>query len=92
MLAAFYAVCDLKGWKTWSFFLTVVGMNSIAMYCMSQMLKPAIRGTFHNLIGEWWFMRWIDPIYLPVVQYCVVLTVLWLACYWMYRRGIFVRI
>ena len=92
MLAAFYALCDLKGWKGWSFFLTVVGMNSIVMYCMSQMLKPAIRGTFHNLVGEWWFLPWIDPIYLPVVQYCVVLTVLWLACYWMYRRGIFVRI
>jgi heparan-alpha-glucosaminide N-acetyltransferase len=92
MLAAFYAICDLNGWKSWAFFLTVVGMNSIAIYCMSQMLKPAIRGTFHNLVGEWWILRWIDPIYLPVVQYCVVLTVLWLACYWMYRRGIFVRI
>ena len=88
MLAAFYAVCDLKGWKGWAFPLTVVGMNSIAVYCMSQMLKPAIRGTFRNLAGAGWF----SGTYGPIVQCAVILAALWLASYWMYRRGIFVRI
>src|SRR5207302_7822498 len=53
MLAAFYAVCDLKGWKRWAFPLTVVGMNSIAIYLMSQLLRGPIKGTFRNLVGEW---------------------------------------
>ena len=54
MLAGFYAVCDLKGWKGWAFPLTVVGMNSIAIYCMSQLLRGPIKGTFRNVVGEWW--------------------------------------
>ena len=88
MLAGFYAVCDLKGWKSWAFPLTVVGMNSIAIYLMSQMLRPAIKGTWRNLIGAWWF----TGTYGPIVQSAVILTALWLASYWLYRRGIFVRI
>jgi predicted acyltransferase len=38
LLAAFYGIIDLKGWKGWSFPLVVVGMNSIAMYCMAQLI------------------------------------------------------
>jgi predicted acyltransferase len=39
MLAALYAVIDIAGWKRWSFPLVVVGMNSIAIYMMSQMMR-----------------------------------------------------
>jgi predicted acyltransferase len=92
MLAAFYAVCDLKGWKKWTFPLTVVGMNSIAIYLMSQLLRPAIKGTFRHLVGEWWIEQRLGALWLPTVQCVVILAVLWLACYWMYRRKLFVRI
>ena len=92
MLAAFYAVCDLKGWKKWSFGLTVVGMNSIAIYLMSQTLRGWIKGTFRNLVGEWWIEAWLGSLWIRTVQCVVILIVLWLACWWMYRRKIFVRI
>lgn len=45
MLAAFYSVIDLGGYRRWAFPFIVVGMNSIAMYCMSQLLKPWIAQT-----------------------------------------------
>src|SRR5262249_34492595 len=32
MLAAFFAVCDMLGWRAWAFPFFVVGMNSIAIY------------------------------------------------------------
>ncbi len=92
MLAAFYAVCDLKGWKSWSFPLTVVGMNSIAIYLMSQLLRGPIKGTFRNLVGEWWIEQRLGALWMPTVECAVILAVLWLACYWMYRRKLFVRI
>ncbi len=92
MLAAFYAVCDLKGWKRWSFPLAVVGMNSIAIYLMSQLLRGPIKGTFRNLVGEWWVEDGLGSLWIPTVQCVVILAVLWLACYWMYRRKLFVRI
>jgi predicted acyltransferase len=92
MLAAFYAVCDLKGWKSWAFPLTVVGMNSIAIYLMSQLLRGPIKGTFRNLVGEWWITQRTGPLWLPTVQDAVILVVLWLACLWLYRRKLFLRI
>jgi predicted acyltransferase len=92
MLAGFYAVCDLKGWKRWAFPLIVVGLNSIAIYLMSQLLRGPIKGTFRNLVGEWWIEQWLGSMWLPTVECVVILAVLWLACWWLYRRNIFVRI
>ena len=40
MLAAFYLVFDILPLKTLAFPLVVVGMNSIVMYMMGQMLRP----------------------------------------------------
>jgi predicted acyltransferase len=94
MLAAFYAICDLKGWKRWAFPLTVVGMNSIAIYCMSQLLRGPIFGTFLNLFAKGWFdaKEWSEGTYGPVVKSAVLLAVLWLACWGMYRRKLFLKI
>src|SRR5207244_10142528 len=42
MLAAFYWMIDIRQWKRWSWPLMIVGMNSIAMYVMAQLIKPWI--------------------------------------------------
>jgi predicted acyltransferase len=88
LLAGFYFVIDLVGFRRWAFPLVVVGMNSIAMYCMSQLIKGWVLGRLKVHFGQWWFT---GP-YGPMVETSVVLLVLWLICYWMYRRGIFLRI
>jgi hypothetical protein len=33
-----------------------------------------------------------DPVYEPIAHAALVLLVLWLACLWLYRQRIFVRI
>lgn len=88
MLAGFYWVIDIRQCRAWSMPLVIVGMNSIAMYCMSQLLKPWIRATLRTHGGQNLF----DGTYGVVTESTAVLVVLWLACYWLYRRGIFVRI
>ncbi len=103
MLAGFYGVIDLAGWKRWAFAFIVVGMNSIAMYCMSQLLKPFIKSSLMIHFG-WPFASgtslmkahsdlaaWV-AVYGPIVQMSAVLLVLWLICLWMYRRGLFLKI
>lgn len=99
MLAAFYWVMDVKGWKRWAFPLTVVGMNSIAIYCMSQLLKPWIGKTLKTHLATIdqlcdtslnWYL--FDSLYGPIRLSAAVVLSLWLACYWMYRQRIFVRI
>jgi heparan-alpha-glucosaminide N-acetyltransferase len=88
VLAAFYFVIDVVGFRRWAFPLIVVGMNSIAMYCMSQLMKPWVGGRLKVHLGQWWF----EGTYGPIVTTSAVLLVLWLICFWMYRRGIFLRI
>jgi len=88
LLAAFYWVIDILGFKKWAQFLIVVGMNSIAIYLMSQLLRPWVRDTLKTHFGAGIF----DGIYGPMVQACLTLLVFWLACLWMYRQKIFIRI
>jgi predicted acyltransferase len=88
MLAAFYLVIDVWGWKGWAFPLVVVGMNSIAMYCMAQLLPAWIGTTLKIHLGPALFAG----LYGPIVLRVAILFVLWLVCWWMYRRGLFLRI
>src|SRR5262249_37804950 len=107
LLAAFYAIIDLAGYKRWAFPLAVVGMNSIAMYCMSQLMKPWIRGTILPHLNEPLNAMFRKPIFFetplyglevlagvfgPIWLYTGTLIILWLICLWMYRRKIFIRI
>jgi predicted acyltransferase len=102
LLVAFYAVIELKGgsWfgdfrrdfaKTLVFPLTVVGMNSIAIYCLDKLIHPWIIATFQSHFGPNVFQPF-GPVYEPLVQNLVAMAVLWLICLWMYRRKIFLRL
>jgi predicted acyltransferase len=88
LLAGFYWLIDLRGWRGWAFPLVVVGMNSIAMYCMSQLLKPWVGETLKRHLGPQWFAGPYDP----MVQSAAILGVFWLVCLWMYRRKLFLRV
>ncbi len=99
LLAAFYWIIDVKGWKAWSFPLAIVGMNSIAIYVGYQLLRPWILQTLKTHRGLIDFMNplfarlgLLKPELQPVIDSIAILFVLWLMCYWMYRRKIFVRI
>jgi predicted acyltransferase len=88
MLAIFYGIIDVVGWRRWAFPLVVVGMNSIAMYVMAQLLKPWIGRSLQIHFGRWWFT---GP-YGPIIMAVSILLVWWLFCLWLYRRKIFLRI
>lgn len=88
ILACFFAVIDVIGWKRWAFPLVVVGMNSIAMYVMSQLLRPWIRRSLETHAGQTWLSGDYGPLWLTLAT----LLILWLFCYWMYRQRVFLRI
>lgn len=56
MLALFYLIIDVWGFRTWSFPFVVVGMNSIAMYVAASLASSNIRGLIN---------RGIVPLFLP---------------------------
>lgn len=91
LLAAFYGVIDLGGWRRWAFPFVVVGMNSIAIYVMQWLLADWIVASLRTHFGAGLF-EVFGKTYEPIVQSVLVLGVLWLICYWMYRRRLFLRI
>lgn len=88
MLAAFFATTEIIGWKKWAFPLIVVGMNSIAIYLMSQLLSGWIAGSLRIYLGNDIFSGTWGPLW----QHSAVLLALWLACYWLYQKRIFLRV
>ena len=88
LLALFYGVIDVAGYRRWAFPLTVVGVNSIAFYMMSQLMKPFVAGQLQIHLGQ----THLRGDYGPTVRSASVLLVFWLIAYGMYRQRIFVRI
>lgn len=52
VLALFYLVIDMARLKRWSYPLIVVGMNSIAAYSISQLMRSWIRESLRRHLGE----------------------------------------
>jgi predicted acyltransferase len=91
LLAGFYAVVDVMGLR-WLFFpLIVIGMNSIAAYCMDHLIRGFILQSFKIHLGSEIFKALGDT-WEPLVRGGAVLLVYWLILYWMYRNKVFVRI
>ena len=97
ILATLFTVVDVLKLRFWTFPFVVVGVNSIAIYCMGQLLKPWTERTLQIHLGDDIFSRvtvWLglDPAFLPMVQLTMIGLVFWLICLWMYRQKIFIRI
>ncbi len=91
LMAAFYAIIDVRGWKRWVFPLVVIGMNSIAAYCIAELLPGFFTATLKTHLGQNTFKSFGEP-YEPLLIGGCVLIVYWAILFWMYRRKIFLRI
>jgi predicted acyltransferase len=97
ILAGFYAINEMLVWRAWAFPLVVIGMNSIAIYCLVHLIDGFIIGSFRTHLGRNVFQLYgllgtSGPLYEPVVAGAAALVVFWLILLWMYRRRIFLKI
>jgi len=74
-----------------AFPLIVIGMNSIAAYCMAHLFEGFIGKSLDTVFGQNAFKIFGQP-YASTVRGAGVLLVLWLLLFWLYRRKIFLRI
>lgn len=87
-LAIFYLVIDVWGFKKWSFFLVVIGLNSLAIYIAGQFIpfqEPVDRllNGFYQISSE------------PVQQFLAIsgkLTLEWLVLFFLYKKRIFFKV
>jgi heparan-alpha-glucosaminide N-acetyltransferase len=91
LLAGFYAVIDLVGWRRFAFPLVVIGMNSIAAYMIAHLFESFIGSALRTHLGVGFF-RAFGEAYEPFVIGAFILLGYWLVLFWMYRRKIFLRI
>lgn len=91
MLAAFYGLIELRGWRRWAFPLLVIGANSIAVYVMSFTMEHFFATALVRHLGTAPFQA-LGAAFEPVLRGFGVLLCFWLILFWMYRRRIFVRI
>lgn len=91
LLAAFYGIIDVRGWKKWAFPLVVVGANSMAAYLMAHLMEDFLRETFLTHLGPDYAKVFGNP-YAPVVSGFLILASFWLLLFWMYRRKIFLKV
>ena len=86
VFALFYWLIDVKGWKRWAFWLTVIGMNPLLIYVVQEVFdfSQASNILFGGIANHAGFLK---------VLILAVGTVLvkWLFLYFLYRQKIFLK-
>ncbi|HNP22056.1 MAG TPA: DUF5009 domain-containing protein [Panacibacter sp.] len=88
LLSIFYYIIDVLGYKKWSFFFRIIGMNSILIYLSGHFIDweystNALLGWLGQLVGE--------PYNMVVMAICYVM-VEWGFLYFMYKKKVFLRV
>ncbi|WP_254512213.1 acyltransferase family protein [Anatilimnocola floriformis] len=91
LLAGFYTIIDVANFKSWSYPLRVIGVNSIAAYVLAHGPDQFFRKSLQIHIGPDVFLVF-GPAYEPLVSGGLVLFILWLILLWMDRRRIYLKI
>jgi len=87
LLAIFYLIIDVWGYRKWAFPFVVIGVNAIAIYIATHLFNFKLIGTI--LVGGLakWLGLWND-----FVQELTALIVIWFILYWMYRKKTFIKV
>lgn len=87
LLALFYWIIDVRGYKRWSFFFKVIGMNSITIYLANRFFDFGIitKVFLHGVLPYFGHIE-------PLVWSCSVIFTWWLFLYFLYRQKIFLRV
>ncbi len=87
LLALFYLVIDVWGFKKWAYGLVVIGTNAIFVYMATHLFNfrhisdPFVNG-LDRFIGPW--KEFIHPL--------AAFAVIWLILFWMYRKKSFIKV
>jgi predicted acyltransferase len=86
LMMSFYWIIDVKGWKKWSFFFRVIGMNSIFIYLLYDLVD--VGRTSKYIFG--WTVLWGE--FGQLISVIGTIMLVWSLLYYMYKKGIFLRV
>lgn len=90
-LAFFYWIIDIKEKTNWAYFLKVIGMNSIAAYCIADALGVYISKSLKIHLGENYATIFGLP-YQSLVHGGLMLLIYWLILNWLFKKKIFIKV
>ena len=88
LLALFYYVIDVLGYKKWAFFFKVIGMNSILIYMSGHFIQWEY--TTKETFG--WLAQLIREPYNMVALVICYVGIKWAFLYFMYKKNVFLRV
>ena len=87
LLALFYLVIDVWGFKKWAYGLVVIGTNAIFVYMLTHLVN------FRSIAGR--FVGGLDRFVGPwnaFIHAAAGFVIVWLILWWMYRKKSFIKI
>ncbi len=88
MMAIFYWIIDVKGWRKWSLPFCLFGMNSITIY----LTKRVVDFSYTNKFFLGGLADLCSPAWRAVILSAGSLTLCWLFCWFLYKKKIFLKI
>lgn len=86
LMALFYWLIDVKGWRKWSFFFRIIGLNSIFIYLLYRFID--VGKVCSQFFGWTILLGSIEPVIHTILRVLLV----WLLLHYMYRKKIFLRV
>lgn len=87
-MAVFYYLIDVLGWRKWTFFFEVIGLNSIAIYLLCRFVN--FESIAYKLFGG--LYSFADEKWHPVWSAIGGLALTWWLMYFLYKKKIFFKI
>lgn len=84
MFAVFYYLVDVRLWRGWVFPLTVVGLNSVAIYVLKSFAE-------YDAVQKWVFGTTV-PVGANVLLSLAYLSVCWSVTYLLWRKKLFLKV
>ena len=87
-LALFYWIVDVRGWRRWTFFFRVIGMNAITIYLLMRVVpfRSISKFFFSGVAGLG------EGCWPSIALIAGQIAVEWLVLWWLYRKDTFLRV
>lgn len=91
--APLYWLVDIKGYKKWTVFFTIVGMNPIFIYIFSRTVgKYWFHGSVAVFVKGFMNRLTASEGIVNLTTYIAILGLEWYLCYWLYKKRIYIKI
>ena len=88
MFSLFYYIIDVKGYKKWTLFFNVIGLNSITIYMAQKIIS--FNGISHFFLGG--IAGKTSELMAGVINNFGYVVICWLFLYFLYKKQIFLKI